>query len=318
MKKIELICKTGEEYETFMESTAKHCQIRLLDPRAFHYQTTEIPLTNCYISNIIINSPTQIDFDLPSNQFILAINQKSHSQVINGAVFNDSMPIFFAPDEEVTISSREHFNSLNYCFSKDTLSKYIGSSNTEIWLNSFPNLRKEPLSETFSNSIYNNLNNFFCFAASDASDNFEDSFLEHDLYTFICWLYECWECLPNKFHTNKNCIIKKAIDHIKSDPHCSSSIPDIANSCNCSVRTLELHFKKTFDCTLKNYIIKVKINNIRKALLRSSNRGRLITEILDEFNIKNKGRFSQKYYLFFGEYPKDTMQNNKNRVWINQ
>ena len=103
---------------------------------------------------------------------------------------------------------------------------------------------------------------------------------------------------------NRAAVVKRAIAAIHKDPKSNLTILDLSKSCFCSIRTLEYAFKSILGCSPKAYLIKRRLNLIKHEIKRCPEKS--ISRIAIDFGVVNAGRFSNDYFMYFGEYPSDT------------
>ena len=84
-------------------------------------------------------------------------------------------------------------------------------------------------------------------------------------------------------------------------------IPDICLALHVSRRELEYAFRSTFDTSPQDFLNKLRLNAIHRALLRADP-STSITRIAFEYGITHLGRFAAAYHRLFGQKPSDTLR----------
>jgi len=83
-------------------------------------------------------------------------------------------------------------------------------------------------------------------------------------------------------------------------------IVDLCAVLGTSRRKLEYSFRSTFDVSPHEYIQFLRLNEIRRALLKREMDGLSITDIALLYGVTHLGRFSASYRELFGELPSET------------
>jgi len=84
-------------------------------------------------------------------------------------------------------------------------------------------------------------------------------------------------------------------------------IPDVCLALRVSRRELEYAFRSTFDTSPREFLHKLRLNTIRRAL-RHADPTNSIIGIAFDYGITHLGRFSADYRALFGEKPSDTLR----------
>lgn len=105
-------------------------------------------------------------------------------------------------------------------------------------------------------------------------------------------------------------LFRKARDLMHSDLRENISISSICSELHIGRRTLEKSFANVCGLGPARYFKLVKLNEVRRELLRTDRASDRIGDIVAEWNIWNLGRFAGEYYSIFGEKPSDT----RNRI----
>jgi AraC-like DNA-binding protein len=84
-------------------------------------------------------------------------------------------------------------------------------------------------------------------------------------------------------------------------------IPQICLALNVSRRELEYAFRSTFDISPQDFLNKLRLNAIHRALIRTD-RPVSVTTVAFDYGITHLGRFAAGYRSLFGEKPSDTLR----------
>jgi AraC-like DNA-binding protein len=98
----------------------------------------------------------------------------------------------------------------------------------------------------------------------------------------------------------------RAQDWIHAHINDAIRIVDLCAVLGTSRRQLEYSFRSTFDVSPHEYIISVRLNEIRRALLKRRNDGLSITDLALLHGVTHLGRFAASYRELFGELPSET------------
>ena len=104
---------------------------------------------------------------------------------------------------------------------------------------------------------------------------------------------------------------KKAIAFLNS---CTNDFPDIYQLClisGSSQRTLEYAFKEKFGITPQNYIKKLRLNRLRKALKLADPKNTSVNTIAHHHGFRHLGQLSADYKKLFQELPSETLRERK-------
>lgn len=100
--------------------------------------------------------------------------------------------------------------------------------------------------------------------------------------------------------------IEKAKEFIHANIHNNITVHDVANAACVSPRALQYSFRDCVGISPSKYIRHIKLDAVRKALLKASPEEN-VTNILSDFGITSFGHFSKFYKSSFGCTPKITL-----------
>lgn len=100
-------------------------------------------------------------------------------------------------------------------------------------------------------------------------------------------------------------ILRRAEDFIRGHLESPIALHDVAAAAGCSVRSLQLGFRRFRDTTPLAAIRQARLAAVRDAL-RDAGPGDTVTDLALRFGFTNPGRFAQAYRTAFGESPSET------------
>jgi len=106
--------------------------------------------------------------------------------------------------------------------------------------------------------------------------------------------------------------IRRAEEFIRSRAEQPIALHEVANAAGCSVRSLQLGFRKFRDMTPAAAIRQARLEAAREALTFGEDAGSVI-EVACQFGFTNPGRFSGLYKAAFGVSPAEVLRKNPSR-----
>ena len=106
---------------------------------------------------------------------------------------------------------------------------------------------------------------------------------------------------------NNERLLSRALDYIHSEPLQTLSVSNIVTNIHASSRSIQYCFSELLDMSPKKYLVKLRLNAIRRELYTSSPNDKTITTIANKYGVINIGRFKQDYEKLFNETPRDTL-----------
>jgi AraC family transcriptional regulator, ethanolamine operon transcriptional activator len=109
---------------------------------------------------------------------------------------------------------------------------------------------------------------------------------------------------------NRDRVLFRALEYISESDLSRLTLPELEENIHASVRTIEYTFKTRLGISPKKYITITRLNRVRRELLLADADEVSINDIINKYNIVNKGRFNTDYYSFFKEFPIETLNKN--------
>jgi AraC family ethanolamine operon transcriptional activator len=271
-------------------SKRKSLSLPLLEINYWHVQTSILYHGSLAQDSLFISFP---------------VNRKS--QKIDGKVLGENSILALLPDEERVVLHPDEVLSLDFLVNPLLFLYYFQWDNTDKLFNLIRNLQKKselPIQKKLQSTqlIAHTLN---------AMDNSNQLSYQSMLDLRDSILLKLFKFLDHSVEDKKNVnskqrivIVKRALDCIHDNPQTKFTILELSNRCFCSLRTLEYAFRTIVEVTPKEYLIKRRLNSIKREIQIYA--GKPINRIAMDYGVVNAGRFSRDYFQFFGEYPSET------------
>ncbi|MFK3976509.1 MULTISPECIES: helix-turn-helix domain-containing protein [Shewanella] len=268
-------------------------------------RNVKLPLIE--INHWRINTSILYHGALAQDKIYLSFPIERESQIIDGKVFGSDSILAVLPDEDLLVLHPKLVETMDFLIPLAVLQDYYKYQNLTDTLPSLKNLRNKT---TFSNienlkikqlinytlSVIDQVSQWNYLAAVDAQDTILVNILE------ILGESGGKKVICSSKH--RVVVVKRALAAIHKEPKSNLTIVELSNICFCSIRTLEYSFKSILGCSPKAYLIKRRLNLIKHEIKCSPEKS--ISRIAIDFGVVNAGRFSNDYFMYFGEYPSDT------------
>lgn len=231
--------------------------------------------------------------------------------VVNGNSILENRLLFWAPEEELCLTGTENTHAVVISVDAEKLKNYVSDEDLAGLLARAPLLRSQDgLGEIsglksmlihFTHAVFSQIHAI----PIEAEPELEEAvllMLEHLLRSEN----KTWKVPAT---ASRYAIIQRALEYLEKVNSESVSVLTLSQKSCCSVRALEYAFKNTLKMSPKKYLNIRKMHQIRTCLIQGDITN--ISNLLKSFGVINKGRFSRDYSQLFGEYPKETLGNNK-------
>ena len=153
------------------------------------------------------------------------------------------------------------------------------------------------------------LNKIRCLIRFVLDDDSIDPTRTNDLIEGIL-LDQFVDCLSNAFPQKVSLDLthqksKLVIDYIHDNISTVTSLDQVSRETQIPVRTIRRLINKKFQISPKQYINKLRLNEVRKGL-KNNNNDSSILQVASDFNYWHMGQFSKDYKRLFGELPSYT------------
>ncbi|MFQ3199090.1 MAG: AraC family ethanolamine operon transcriptional activator [Paraglaciecola sp.] len=244
---------------------------------------------------------------LAQDSFLISFPVSRKSQKVDGRVLGENSILALLPDEERVVLHPDEVLSLDFLVNPLLFRYYFQWDNTDRLFNLIQSLQKKSELSTQKQLQSKQLIDHTLNAIGNPNRLSDQSML--DLRDSI--LLKLFKFLDHSVKDTKNVnskqrvvIAKRALDYIHDNPQTKFTILELSNRCFCSLRTLEYAFRTILDITPKEYLIKRRLNSIKREIQIYD--GKPINRIAMDYGVVNAGRFSRDYFQFFGEYPSET------------
>jgi AraC-like DNA-binding protein len=102
--------------------------------------------------------------------------------------------------------------------------------------------------------------------------------------------------------------VRRAEDFLRENYMQKIGMPEIAEACGVSVRTLHYGFSKFRDHSPAERLKAIRLVQARNAIIEARLSGRRISDIAQRVGYANKSQFSRDYKAYFHESPSDTLR----------
>jgi len=179
---------------------------------------------------------------------------------------------------------------------------YFGKNLQEICTNN-----RVLLQELECNLFFQKINNIFHFIKNTKKELSNEYFfaIEEDIIDHLFSLIITTE----SYYTKEKGYVKKARKILEENIDNIYTITKLVEEFNISTRALQYNFQKELGITPKQYLQDLRLNAIRKELLNAESDKKIISEIISKYGYFHPSHFTQKYRLFFGETPTQTLLN---------
>lgn len=266
-------------------------------------------MPNVTIGYRMVDSEVIHQAHMPPNQFycILPFN---HCQVtFDGITHSKDKFLFIGPDEHSFSNFPKHTENLYITFGMEALRKYFDAEEIDLLMKSMSAIREGkleldnlPLFREVAFSIFHRL-----FSAEHTPNYVELMDTEQTLFRALRSLVSpIMAKLGQKIMLpTRKTVVVRAIEFLEQGNVINVNVPELADACFCSVRTLEYAFKSILGKSPNQFLKLRKFHLVRRHLLSHNNRN--ASEVLRLFSISNHGRFASEYRQVFGETPFKTL-----------
>lgn len=231
--------------------------------------------------------------------------------LVNGSSILKNRLLFWAPEEELCLTGSENVHAVVISVNTEKLKNYVCDEDLVGLLARSPLFRSQDdlgdisglksMLVHFAHAVFSQIHAI----PIEAEPELEEAvllMLEHLLRSEN----KTWK-VPAI--ASRYAIIQRALDYLEKVNGESVSVLTLSQKSCCSVRALEYAFKNTLKMSPKKYLNIRKMHQVRSCLIQGNITN--ISNLLKSFGVINKGRFSRDYSQLFGEYPKETLGNNK-------
>ncbi|MEZ0580509.1 AraC family transcriptional regulator [Nocardioides sp. MH1] len=103
-------------------------------------------------------------------------------------------------------------------------------------------------------------------------------------------------------------VVRRAVAFCDESPDLDIGVADIARTCNVSVRTLQVAFRRHLDTTPMAYLRQVRLDRVRADLVAADPSRTTISRIAARWGFADPSRFTASYRAAYDEYPSETLR----------
>jgi AraC-like DNA-binding protein len=104
--------------------------------------------------------------------------------------------------------------------------------------------------------------------------------------------------------------LRAAIEYMHAHAHLPLHTEDVAAAVDVSLRHLQALFRRELDVTAVDYLRRIRLDRVHTDLQNSAAGTVTVADIAHRWGFAHLGRFSASYAQRFGEYPKNTLDND--------
>ena len=86
---------------------------------------------------------------------------------------------------------------------------------------------------------------------------------------------------------------------------------DLSNATGVTARALQILFKQEFGMSPKQYMLRKRLLEVRRQLMKTRPGPRLVTDIANACGFWHMGQFAADYRKMFGELPSETLNRER-------
>ncbi len=235
---------------------------------------------------------------------------KSSSYICDGKLHQDDSQLLRYDDSESKIISPKDHEHLTLLVNSKKLAYYLDESEIELFVKACKQLQYNKVSIPRKSLLTQHL--YHLYGTFKQLLKHPCSLLAYqDCYDSLFYAVNDYHTFHSKENpikiTNRERLLARALDYIHRSDLQTLTVSGLIKGTHASSRSIQYCFSELLDMTAKTYLIRVRLNAIRRELLRSSPAEKTITQIVHKFGVINIGRFKQDYQSFFSETPRETL-----------
>lgn len=219
-------------------------------------------------------------------------------------IFGNEEKRLLLPEKSKHISLIINTNELGNYFSEDETQQLI-STYRDISAGMVSSDKKLLLTQ----KLYNLFENFKALTSDSATSelSYKDSY--DSLFNALNNYQQAHSSRRIERTKNNERLLNRALEYIDSESLRTLTVSSLVNNIHASSRSIQYCFSELVGMSPKKYLIRLRLNAIRKELNESDPNEQTITNIANNYGVVNIGRFKQDYEQFFNETPRETLFN---------
>ena len=238
---------------------------------------------------------------------------KDLDYIVNGRRYGHNQQIITYSNSESKILFPEDHEHFTLLINTSNLNNFFEQNENEIFLDSCKNFASNKIATNKKSEITRNITEIFktfkylldhpcsLLAYKDSYDTLFYAIKEYYISDDQTQLLKT---------QNRERLLARALEYIHNSDLKNLSVSELIKETHASSRSIQYCFSKLLGTTPKKYLVKVRLNAIRKDLLLADPKQETITSIAQQYGVINIGRFKQDYQRFFNEAPLQTLNRN--------
>ena len=235
---------------------------------------------------------------------------KNPAYICDGKLYRaDSQLVRYGNTESKIICPKEH-KHLTLLIKSKELADYLAEDEIELFIKACKQLQYNKVSIPRKSLLTRHLYHLY--------ETFQQ-LLKHpcsllayqDCYDSLFYAvndYHLFHCEENPIKiSNKERLLARALEYIHNTNLQTLTVSTLTKGIHASSRSVQYSFSELLGMTPKHYLITLRLNAIRDALLRATSTETTITRIANQYGVVNIGRFKKDYETFFNESPRETL-----------
>jgi len=226
----------------------------------------------------------------------------------------DKQYIMFNGDENKIIYPKKH-KHITLILDTNGLQKYFSEDEAQILIDTYQDMSNGMVSSDRKLLLTQKLYNLFeDFKELDKRID-KNPLAYEDAYESLFYALNNYQ----EAHTSKvferiknnERLLARALEYIHSEPLQTITVSSLVKNIHASSRSIQYCFSELLGMSPKKYLVRLRLNAIRRELNDSCPTEKTITNIANNYGVINIGRFKQDYEEFFNETPRETLFNFK-------
>lgn len=218
--------------------------------------------------------------------------------------------IIFNGDENKIIFPEKH-KHISLMININDLQKYLSEDEARILIDTFRNISTGMVSSDSKLLLTQKLYNLFETFKQTIKIPENSQLVYQDSCDSLFYALNSFQDAhtPQNIEKTKNNerLLSRALDYIHSESTQTLTVSSIVSNIHASSRSIQYCFSELLGMSPKKYLVRLRLNEIRKELNKSSPNDQTITNIANKYGVVNIGRFKQDYENFFNETPRETL-----------
>ena len=240
---------------------------------------------------------------------IFPLIQEEH--ISNGKIIGPEKQYIILPDDENRIIFPDNNKHISLLFHTDQLNNYFSEDEVKHFMMACKGISSSMVSSDKKLLVTQKLYNLFeDFKELDKRID-KNPLAYEDAYESLFYALNNYQ----EAHTSKvferiknnERLLARALEYIHSEPLQTLTVSSLVKNIHASSRSIQYCFSELLGMSPKKYLVRLRLNAIRKDLNDASPTEKTITNIANNYGVINIGRFKQDYEDFFNETPRETL-----------